>query len=389
MHLPALAFALALVASGQGCVTAGANSNVADLAVGERPAIETDEAGLWMATDKLEKRLAASGRVIEDPSLNQYIRDIVCRLSPDYCHDVRIYIVRTPYFNASMAPNGTMQVWTGMLLRAENEAQLAYILGHELGHYVRRHSIQQWRDFQANANFATFFAAATAAAGVGYVGNLGQLAALTSVLAFSRDSEREADDIGFDLMVKAGYDPAEAAKIWQALAHEREASDESESFVFFSTHPPTQERIETLQSKALELNAAAAERHTAREEYLDQISAFRYQWLRDDLRNRKLDRTEVLLQRLLEIGHGPEEIYYFKGEMYRLRAEEGDYERATEAYRSALSLPGVKPETYRSLGLVYWKLNKLQSAREAFEAYLRLAPGAEDYEMTKSYLEQI
>jgi len=50
-----------------------------------------------------------------------------------------------------MAPNGMMQVATGLLLRTANEAQLAYVLGHELGHYRRRHSMQRWSDFQAKA----------------------------------------------------------------------------------------------------------------------------------------------------------------------------------------------------------------------------------------------
>ena len=50
-----------------------------------------------------------------------------------------------PQFNAMMAPNGMMLVWSGLLLRVENEAQLAAILGHELGHYLERHSVEQLR----------------------------------------------------------------------------------------------------------------------------------------------------------------------------------------------------------------------------------------------------
>ena len=110
------------------------SSEVRDIQPGERPALASDEAGLWMYMEDMERRLATSGRVINDPALNDYIRDVLCRLAPAYCSDIRFYVVRTPHFNASMAPNGFMQIWSGLILRAQNEAQLAYILGHELAH---------------------------------------------------------------------------------------------------------------------------------------------------------------------------------------------------------------------------------------------------------------
>ena len=98
-----------------------------------RPALETDEGGLWGMMDREETRLRRSPFVVRDAELNKYLQDLVCRLGGDHCPDIRVHVVRTPLFNATMAPNGMMQVWTGLLLRAENEAQLAAILGHEIG----------------------------------------------------------------------------------------------------------------------------------------------------------------------------------------------------------------------------------------------------------------
>ena len=74
-----------------------------------------------------------------------------CRTSPAGSAPVIVptsgsTLVRTPYFNASMAPNGMMQVWSGLLLRVDNEAQLAAVLGHEIGHYLARHSVERLRD---------------------------------------------------------------------------------------------------------------------------------------------------------------------------------------------------------------------------------------------------
>ncbi len=137
------------------------------------------------------------------------------------------------------------------------------------------------------------------------------------------------------------------------------------------------------------MSVSVASNYTGQSTYLEMIDRFRFQWLRDDLRNRKLARSEVLLDRLLEIGHDPGEVYYFKGELYRLRSGEGDLERAVAAYRIALALPGVVPQAHRSIGLVYWKQGELALAREAFKTYLRLVPKAQDYEMVESYLKQL
>ena len=68
----------------------------------------------------------------------------------------QVHLVRTPLFNASMAPNGMMQVWTGLLLRVDDEAQLAAVLGHEFGHYLARHSTERLRDAKSRSAFGAF-----------------------------------------------------------------------------------------------------------------------------------------------------------------------------------------------------------------------------------------
>ena len=140
--VPALAFLCFFI-------TACATGPIEDVKPGDRPALNTDEAGFWMVTDRVEEKLRTSGRVVEDPEVNAYVRGILCRLTPEHCANIRLYIVRTPNFNASMMPNGAMQVWTGAILRTRNEAQLAYVIGHEVAHYLRRHTVQRWRDARA------------------------------------------------------------------------------------------------------------------------------------------------------------------------------------------------------------------------------------------------
>jgi tetratricopeptide (TPR) repeat protein len=372
-----------------GCSSCATVGPMEDIQPGERPSIESDEAGLWMYMDRVEKAVASSGRVVTDEALNDYVGEIVCRLSPVYCRDIRIHIVRTPHFNATMAPNGYMQIWTGLMLRTRNEAQLAYVLGHEIGHFQRRHSIQRWRDARNKTDFGAILQVATAAAGVGYAGSLAQLAVYASILAFSRDQEREADDVGFAVMAKAGYDPEQAAQIWEALLEERDASDKPDQLVFFATHPSTEERITTLRERARAMLSQGFSGDTGAEAYRRIVGPFRDEWLRDEFRKRQFAETEVVMNRLLDDDEQDGEIRYMQGEFYRMRDEEGDEDRAIEAYETALLEDGTPPETHRSLGLVYWQAGRDDEAYASFEEYLRAAPRASDRKMIESYMTQL
>lgn len=367
----------------------GAPGAIADVKPGERPRLDSDEAGLWMAMDRVETGLKSSGNVVTDPGLNAYVRGLVCRLAGPQCEDIRVYVVQTPHFNASMAPNGMMQVWTGLILRADNEAQFAYVLAHEIGHYQRRHSVQLFRDIRAKANAGLFFNVLTAAAGVGYVGPLIQLALVSSVFAFSRDNEREADEIGLELMTQAGYAPREAPKIWEALLAERAAMKDSKPSIFFATHPPTQERVASLKALAEKTTAALREPDVGRERYLAATLPFRATLLRDELRLRRPAATQVLLDRLLVSAPAPGEVQFFQGELYRLRGEAGDDEKAIAAYEKATALGAAPAETPRSLGLVLMKTRQPARARAAFVRYLELRPDAQDRDMIRDYLKRL
>jgi Zn-dependent protease with chaperone function len=382
-----LLLALTVLAS---CATPrGAPGALADIKPGERPPLESAEAGLWMAMDRVETSLRTSGHLVTDPALNAYVRDVVCRLAGPYCGDVRVYIVQTPHFNASMAPNGMLQVWTGLLLRADNEAQLAWVLGHEVGHYLRRHSVQLFHDLRTKADVSFFFSVLTAAAGVGFVGPLIQLAALSSVFAFSRDNEREADDLGFEMMVQAGYDPREAARVWEALLAERAAMKDSEPSLFFATHPPTKERVATLRALAEKAAPPAGGPDLGRDRYLAATLPFRAALLRDELRLRRPAATQLLLDRLLAAGAAPGEVHFFQGELHRLGGEAGDDEKALAAYERAVATDDAPAEAHRSLGLVLMRTRDNARARAAFARYLELRPDAQDREIIRDYLKKL
>ena len=347
------------------------------LAPGYRPPADSDEKGLWSLMDRAERRFKTSRFVVREPTLNTYLHDVVCRLGKDYCEDLRIYIIRTPYFNASMAPNGMMQVWTGLLLRCKDEAQLAAILGHEMGHYLRRHTVERWRDMRDKSALGAVLGLGLAVAGAGNARVLTDLALGASMFAFSRDQEREADEIGLELMVKAGYTPLGAPEVWEQLIAEAKAGTaERTSSFLFATHPETEERLETLREKSKQADSKSGQR--GRDRYDAGLAQVRNQLVHDELALRQYGRSEVVFQRLLAQTPDDGLLWFAKGEIYRLRDGEGDAERALDAYNTAIGTTGAPPETYRSIVLVELKRGERQEAEKAFARYLELRPEASD-----------
>lgn len=361
----------------------------ARLEPGWRPASDTVEAGLWMVFDRAEAALKTSGYLVSEVALNTYVQGIVCKLAGSYCPDVRVYLVRVPEFNAWMAPNGVMAVWSGLLLRVKNEAQLAAVLGHELAHYTRRHSIQRWLDARSKANVLMFAQIALGAAGFGIVGDVALLATLASIQAYSRNQEREADDIGLRFMVQAGYDPRESPKVWDQLIRELDAAEEKKSrSIFFASHPEPEERRGTESRLAESLVRDGFKGDIGRERLLAAIRPHRANFLRDELHFRRFSRLEALLAILLEDSPDDGELHFFQGELYRLRHETGDYEKALAAYRKALDATRPPPELFRSLGLIYMRTNEMENARDAFVRYLELQPEADDRDMIRHMMLQ-
>ena len=211
----ALACALALATGVP--LSAPAADRIEAVRPDQRPLAGTDEAELWYAMERVERDLQASPLLVRDPALNDYVRSVLCKVTGDYCRNVRIYLVDVPWFNASMAPNGVMIVWTGSLLRIRDEAQLALVLGHEFGHYRERHTLQQWRKLKRSSAFLGAFGVLATGAGSGIAGMVANMAGLASMMKFSRDKEREADRIGFAQLVAQGYEPQAGVALWEGM----------------------------------------------------------------------------------------------------------------------------------------------------------------------------
>lgn len=361
--------AIAVLTTLAACQTA----DVAARQAGVTPDKSTDEAGLWMQSEKAEAELQNAGIRIKDEALNAYVRQITCDVAPDFCDDVRVYLLESSSFNAFMMPNGGMAVFSGLMLRAENEAQLASVIGHEIGHFEENHSLERQRTLKRTAMFAL--------AGDIVTGGLGSVAGILALQGYSRDNEREADAIGFRRLEAAGYSVSEAADVWAQLITEAEASDfkrkrrRANRSSILDSHPAPPERSQTLAAKAA---AAAPGGKTEADRYRARIRPFLADWLDADLRARDWGMSLHLINRLKQSNQDLGVLTYFEAEAYRQRRDDGDDILARETYEAAATHSDAPPETWRALGEAYRKSGRAQDAADAYRTYLTKKPAAPD-----------
>lgn len=370
--------------------------------------VDVDERGLWQAFGRLEESLAESDLVLRAPDLQAYTASVVERLIGRPPTEFRIFVVRDPSFNASMTATGMMMVHTGFLARVHDEAQFSAVLGHEAGHYYRKHSIERWRDAKTKSAAMAFVAAgANAAAGYsamqGYNGqswidlaNSINQAIVLSVFRFSRDQETEADAYGIGLMEKAGYSPESASLVWRQLIEERRASArerdkryKDNSLSAYSTHPPSGDRMEDLAETAayaVRLGAAAGY-SSRREEWRRAIAPHFAALLEEQVKLNDPGASLYLIE-----GHAREGwtglLRYYEGETYRLRDEPGDDGRAAQAYAAAVGFADAPPEAWRAHGYALIKSGNRETGRHALSHYLELQPDAKDAAMIRFSLQQ-
>ncbi|MEB3358662.1 MAG: M48 family metallopeptidase [Synechococcales bacterium] len=180
-----------------------------------------------------------------DRAINDYVKQIGQRLVPTSTRSDIPYtfqVVRDNSINAFATMGGYVYVTTGLLRAADNEAQVASVLGHEIGHIAGRHAVEQMRQMAIAQGVMT-------AAGVDQSAlvNIGVELALRR--PNSREDEREADILGLDNLIQAGYAPSAMVAFMEKLL--RQGSPPS----FLSTHPSVGSRIEALNAQIDPANA--------------------------------------------------------------------------------------------------------------------------------------
>lgn len=355
---------------------------------GYQPEIGKDEQGLWGEMQEIEAQLRRSPLVMREGELVTFVEQLACQIAADYCQDMRVYIVRNPGFNASMAPNGMMIVWTGTLVRVRNRSELGTIIGHEIAHYVRTHSIDQWRSARRGLAVGSAFSAGLGAF-TGVVLPVGEGVALAAAMSYSREHEREADLLGARLLADAGFEAHATYRVWEMLIDEERRSGEpaNRSSGMLRSHPESEQRAASL--RAWVAGHFGEEEDAAPDPEYVALLERHYELLMGDLvATNRFGRTEALLERHLQIGVNPALVAYFRAENYRQRGDEGDEDLAYDHYLAAAAGPYPVAAAHRNLGYGYVRKREMTKAREHFRKYLDAAPAADDRAMIDFYLEE-
>ena len=349
---------------------------------------ERDEIGLWKEMERVEEEVSGSNLLITDPKLTSYLQNLIGTVGGPAARDFRIYLARIPEFNAMMFPTGFAVVFSGLLLRMRDEAQLAGVIGHEAGHFLRRHMIRSWRDQKRQTDR---FALGSMLAGIGgagagaYLGDYVQLAELGTLLSlfhYSREMEAEADAMGIKNLAAAGYEPMAMSTIWQQLIGEENASaryrgKHRRKGGLFDTHPSEGSRMADLRADALELTVPGKVYDRHRERYLSTIGPIRPMLLDDQVKLNDHGASQYLIETLAQDGWDGL-LRFYEGEVWRLRNRPGDEARAAQSYSAAVAYPDAPADAWRWHGIALMKQGRTREAKAAFARYLQMKPDAPD-----------
>jgi predicted Zn-dependent protease len=210
------------------------------------------------------RQINAQIPLVRDPEVNRYINvlgDELARVTGVTDLPWNFYVVDSREVNAFAVPGGYVYVNRGLVERTDRLDELAGVLAHEIGHVVKRHSVEQLEKAQRAEFGVTLACILTGVCG----GQLAQTAinvAGTAVFArFSRQDEHEADQVGFDILVRAGISPEGMATMFQKLLQERR-NRPSGVAAWFATHPLEEDRLQAVQARIARIPAAQRQRLT-------------------------------------------------------------------------------------------------------------------------------
>lgn len=270
------------------------------------------------------REVRASGRLVEDPLITEYINDIGHRLSAqtnDGDHTFTFFVIDDPNINAFALPGGYIGVHTGLLEATRSEDELAGVLAHEVAHVTQRHIARAIHasSRQSILNTAIMLGAVIAGAAGGISGDamqgaiaVAQGTAIQQQINFTRSNEYEADRVGMAALAEAGFDPQGMASFFEVIS-KGGGAPEARVPEFLLTHPVTSARIAEARGRAREY----APVHSS------------------DTVNYGIARSRLIIQRMQT---SEEAVHYFERESYGNQSVEERYGRALAYMRAGRHL---------------------------------------------------
>lgn len=340
-------------------------------------------------------QFSADYGAVQDQELNNYLSQIGQDMAakshrPDMPYSFRA--VNANYVNAYAFPGGSIATTRGILLELNNEAELAGLLGHEIGHVNARHTAERMtKGLLTNlvVTGAAIYAGTQGEDWGQWVGLGGNIAAGALLAHYSRDDEREADALGMEYMTNVGYSPKGMLGLMEVLVG---ISDYKPSIIdmMFATHPMSSERLQTANDSIQTEYQAMADLPIYQERYMDYTAHLREikgaieslqdgeeammekqyrpaeQFFGDALNVAPNDYAGLILMSKCQLALGKPR----KAEYYA--------ERAEEVYPS-------EAQAYQMAGIAKLGQNKFGAAYEKFDSYERVLPGNPGIIFLKGY----
>ncbi len=369
--------------------------------VGSVPGAAADEQRLIGEGNEFEADLREKGLVVEDVALQRYVDAVGTRLVPRLVPrdqqapvPVRFLILREPTINAMSLPNGAVFVHQGLLVRLENEAQLAHVLAHEIAHVILRHHVKYTRSARKKIVAAKITQMSTVGIGSGLI----EMTYAAAIMGYGRETEQEADLEGLRLDAAAGYDVEVVPGLFARLNEVNEPGA-VESF-FYSDHPSNNDR--TAYTRRLIQSGTVAHPAGGRlnaEEYRRATGGLVAENI--ELRISNGHYLFALQEAKDALARHPKDprFHYLAGEAHRSMSEDPKGAAREEAirrrvrldstliarhkaaapaaladasasYQKALEADPKYVRAHRGLGLVAWRLGRLNDARRELGIYL-------------------
>jgi predicted Zn-dependent protease len=332
---------------------------------------------------------------VQDRSLNNYIDRVGKNMAakthrPQMPYSFRV--VNATYVNAYAFPAGSIAATRGIMLKLDNEAELAALLGHELGHVNARHTAERMTTGTITQTLVGIVAAYAGSQDELYgqiAATLGMIGSGMLLASYSRDNEREADNLGMEYSVTNGYSPEGMVGLMEMLNSLRKGKP-SAIELMFSTHPWSQERLQSMTAQARGKYGAARRQPLHRERYMDNTARLRA----------KKDAIEKM-----QTGDGlmAHKKYDQALDHYKtaLRSAPDDYAGLTmmakcllmknnnsEGLRYAREANSVYPQEGQAIhlkGMANLRMQRFEPAYQSFSRYDKMLPGNPMIEFYKGY----
>jgi predicted Zn-dependent protease len=329
---------------------------------------KSDEAQIGRA---IMASIRASGQLVEDPLINEYVNEIGHRLAAyanDGEHKFTFFVVNDSSINAFALPGGFIGVHTGLLEATRSEDELAGVLAHEIAHVTQRHIARAVHANQRQSLLSTAIMLGAIVAGAAGAGGdvmqgaiaVAQGSQAQAQINFTRSNENEADRIGISALADAGFDPQGMASFFEVISRTY-GSGEYKIPEFLQTHPVTSDRIAEARGRAREYPAVRT----------------------TDTKNYGIARARLLVAK----QSTPEDaVKYFERQNYELMSDadryglavaytrNGEHLKANRIYEELLNREPEVIAYHIGLGQSQLALEQIDEARQTFEKARELFP---------------